>query len=63
MCGEEEEKAFWRRAWYGICEEGALGDSEVGESGWVKGGVEDVDGLWWCGVRGRGQRFKHLEGR
>lgn len=63
MRGEEEEQALWRRAWNGICEEGGLGYSEVGESGWVEGGVEDVEGFWWCGMRGRGQGFKDLEGR
>lgn len=57
MRGEEEKKTFGRGTWYGICEEGGLGYAEVGESGWVEGGVEDVEGFWWCGVRGRGQGF------
>ena len=57
MRGEEEKKTFGRGTWYGICEEGGLGYAEVGESGWVEGGVEDVEGFRWCGVRGRGQGF------
>ena len=61
MRGEEEEQALWRRAWNGICEEGGLGYSEVGESGWVEGGVENIEGFGGRALRGGRERLEDLE--
>lgn len=38
--------------------------AEVGEGGWVEGGVEDVEGFWgWVGGRwGGGEGFEDSEG-
>lgn len=49
---EEEEEAF--RGGAVVVQEGGGGDLQVGESGWVEGGVEDVEGFWGGGCGGGG---------